>query len=263
MSTKLNYIDVGSGPTVLLIHGLAGDHTAWIPYIEALKANYRVIAFDNLGAGRSAPAPKGVALIDLAKETLALLDTLNVRSCHVVGRSMGGAVAQEMARLQPGRLDSIVLAASLAKLDAMGKRLIENMRDLIVWGRSWADWARMSSPSFISPKFFIEQPEQLAKVERLLSDEARDRDSYVNLANAVLAFDSTPWLNQVKTPTLIMAGRADPICSMICTQWMIDRLPHAKVEVFENCSHFFLMEEPKKSMETIKHWLETSSAPSP
>ncbi|MEY3710118.1 MAG: hypothetical protein RIQ67_1758 [Pseudomonadota bacterium] len=234
MTTRLNYVDVGSGPTVVLIHGLAGDHTAWNPYIEELKSKYRVIAFDNLGAGRSAPAPKG-------------------------GRSMGGAIAQEMARLQPKRLDSIVLAASLSKLDAMGKRLIENMRDLILWGRSWADWARMSSPSFISPKFFIEQPEQLAKVERLLSDESRDRDSYVNLANAVLAFDSTSWLSQMKTPTLIMAGRSDPICSMICTQWMIDRLPHAEVSIFDDCSHFFLMEEPKRSMDIIKGWLQKAT----
>ncbi|MEY3670205.1 MAG: hypothetical protein RL258_1601, partial [Pseudomonadota bacterium] len=187
------------------------------------------------------------------------LDTLQVQSCHVVGRSMGGAIAQEMARLQPKRLDSIVLAASLSKLDAMGKRLIENMRDLILWGRSWADWARMSSPSFISPKFFIEQPEQLAKVERLLSDESRDRDSYVNLANAVLAFDSTSWLSQMKTPTLIMAGRSDPICSMICTQWMIDRLPHAEVSIFDDCSHFFLMEEPKRSMDIIKGWLQKAT----
>jgi pimeloyl-ACP methyl ester carboxylesterase len=255
MTTKLHYVDVGTGPVIVLIHGLAGDHTAWTPYIQELKNSYRVIAFDNLGAGRSAAAPKGVTLKDLAHETLSLLDHLKVDSCHVIGRSMGGAVAQEMARLQSTRLESIVLAASLAKLDAMGKRLIENMRDLILWGRSWADWARMSSPAFISSKFFIEQPEQLAKVESLLSDESRDRDSYINLANAVLSFDSTAWLSQIKTPTMIMAGRMDPICSMVCTQWMIDRLPQAQVTLFDDSSHFFLMEEPQKSMATIKAWL--------
>ena len=255
MSANLHFVDVGSGQPVVLIHGLAGDHTAWTPYIEDLKRSYRVIAFDNLGAGRSSSAPKGVSMADLAKETLDLLDRLKIDDCHVVGRSMGGALAQEMARLQPGRIKSMVLVASLAKLDPTGKRLIENMRDLVVWGRSWADWARMSSPLFISPKFFNEQPAQVAKVEKLLDDESRDRDSYINLANAVLAFDSTDWLANIRMPTLVMAGKIDPICSMTSTKWMIERLPHAEVEIFEECSHFFLMEEMEKSSLIIKDWL--------
>ena len=256
MANPLHYVDVGTGEPLVLIHGLAGDHTAWLPYIEQFKSQYRVIAFDNLGAGRSAPAPKGVSLTDLATSTIALLDHLGVSSCHVVGRSMGGAVAQEMARMQPDRLKSMVFAASLAKLDPLGQRLIENMRDLILWGRSWSDWARMSLPMFVSPKFFNEKPEAMARVEKLLSDESRDKQSYVNLANAVLAFDSTPWLGQIKVPTFIMAGRVDPICSMTCTQWMIDRMPHAKVQIFEETSHFFLMEEPEASMSSIGSWLK-------
>lgn len=256
MVNRLHYLDIGSGEPVVLIHGLAGDHTAWLPYVNQLKSDFRVIAFDNLGAGRSPPAPQGVTLKDLARSTIELLDHLDVVDCHVVGRSMGGAVAQEMARLQPQRIKSMVLAASLAKLDPLGRRLIENMRDIILWGRTWADWARISVPAFISPDFFNRKPEALARVEALLSDESRDRQSYVNLANAVLSFDSTPWLSAVKTPTLIMAGRADPICSMTATQWMIDRLPEARIAIFEHSSHFFLMEEPEASMSAISSWLE-------
>jgi 3-oxoadipate enol-lactonase len=157
--------------------------------------------------------------------------------------------------MQPKRVKSMILTASLAKLDPLGKRLIENMRDLVLWGRSWEEWTRLSSPYFISSKFFNEQQEQVMKVERLLADESRDRESYVNLANGVLNFDSTSWLGSIKTPTLIMAGGLDPICSMMSTQWMIDRLPHAKVTIFEECSHFFLMEEPIKSMQLIQDWL--------
>lgn len=259
MSSKLHYIDVGSGEPVVFIHGLAGDHTAWVPYIEQFKKDYRVIAFDNVGAGRSMAAPLGVTMADLATTTLALLDDLKVDTCHIVGRSMGGAIAQEMARMQPARIKSIVLAASLAKLDPMGQRLIENMRDLVIWGRSWSEWAKMSSPYFISTKFFNEQQAQIAKVETLLSDDSRDRTSYINLANAVLAFDSTAWLTSIKTPTLIMAGGLDPICSMMSTQWMIDRLPHAKTAIFDECSHFFLMEEPQKSMQIIQDWFKSST----
>ena len=255
MNSKLHYIDVGSGEPVLFIHGLAGDHTAWMPYIEKFKKDYRVIAFDNLGAGRSFPAPKGLSMANLAESTLELLDKLNIDACHVVGRSMGGAVVQEMVRMQPKRVKSMILTASLAKLDPLGKRLIENMRDLVLWGRSWEEWTRLSSPYFISSKFFNEQQAQVLKVERLLADESRDRESYVNLANGVLNFDSTSWLGSIKTPTLIMAGGLDPICSMMSTQWMIDRLPHAKVSIFEECSHFFLMEEPIKSMQLIHDWL--------
>ena len=88
------YIDEGSGPAVVLIHGLAGDFSAWLAQIEVLRHAYRVIAFDNRGAGQSTQVDEPVSTADLARDTLGLMDYLQIAKAHVVGRSMGGAVAQ-------------------------------------------------------------------------------------------------------------------------------------------------------------------------
>jgi len=252
---KLHYVEEGKGYPIMLIHGLAGDHTAWTPYLAALKDSYRVIAFDNPGSGKSSSVPAGVKMADLAQATLALMDHLKVDAAHIIGRSMGGLMAQEMYFAQPQRIRSIAMAASLAKLDPLGDRLIRNMRDVLAWRKNWAEWARLSSPVFVSPKFFNENPDRMADIERLLSDESRDQVSYANLANSILAYDSLERVGSIKCPTLIMAGRLDPICSMTSTQWMVERMPHAEVVMFEHSSHFFLMEEAPKSMATIKQWL--------
>src|SRR5918911_2679682 len=91
---ELFHVEQGDGFPVLLIHGLAGDHTAWTPQLPALAERYRTIAFDNRGAGRSTQRDEPVTTEELARDTLALLDALEIDRAHVVGRSMGGAIAQ-------------------------------------------------------------------------------------------------------------------------------------------------------------------------
>ena len=86
----INYIEEGDGFPVVLIHGLAGDHTAWLPQVVALKDDYRVIAFDNPGSGDSSTVDDPATTADLADATLALMDRLGIERAHVIGRSMGG-----------------------------------------------------------------------------------------------------------------------------------------------------------------------------
>src|SRR3712207_695769 len=93
----LHYVEEGSGPPVILIHGLAGDHTAWRPQIEALRAEYRVIAFDNPGAGLSSKVEQPTSMREIAEAVLQLMQKLGIERAHIVGRSMGGAIGQEMA----------------------------------------------------------------------------------------------------------------------------------------------------------------------
>ena len=84
--------------------------------------------------------------------------------------------------------------------------------------------------------------------------------SYDYLATAVLEHDILDQLGAIETPALVMGGRYDPICSMTSQNWMMDVLPNARLEVFENSSHFFLMEEASRALEVIKSWLANNSS---
>lgn len=253
---RLHYLEEGGGFPLLLIHGLAGDHAAWKPQIEAFRGRHRVIAFDNRGAGRSTQVDEPVTTEDLARDTLALMDQLDVERAHVVGRSMGGAIAQHMALLQPDRVHTLVMCASFARLDPLGRRALTNMRETLQWSRSWSAWARHAIPYFVSPAFFNGNEAAVAQIEALIGDETRLPAAYDRTNEACLQHDTLDRLGEIRCPTLVMAGALDPVCSMTATRWMVERLPKAETVIFEKSSHFFLIEEREKSMATLASWLD-------
>ena len=123
-----------------------------------------------------------------------------------------------------------------------------------------AEWAPHAVFLFVSPAFFNENPELIARITELVGDEGRDMTSYDHLATACLEHDTLDRLGEVQTPTLVMGGRLDPICSMTAQNWMVEALPNAELEVFEKSSHFFLMEEAEKALASIKDWLAKNAA---
>jgi 3-oxoadipate enol-lactonase len=252
---EIFYREEGEGYPLVLIHGLAGDHQAWAPQIEAFRGRHRIVAFDNRGAGKSTQVDEPVTTAELAGDTLGLMDALRISRAHVVGRSMGGSIAQHIALRAPERVQSLVLCASFAKLDPLGVRVLTNMREVLEWRRSWADHARHSVPNFVSSDFFNTQPQRVAQIEQLIGGETRLPACYVRQNHACLEHDTLDELHRIACPTLILAGKKDPICSLTATRWMSERIPGAQTLVFEHGSHFFLVEEPEKFQTTLAEWL--------
>lgn len=250
----VNYIEEGDCFPVVLIHGLAGDHTAWLPQIDQFKDRYRVVAMDNPGSGDSTAVDSPTSTEELADTMIALMDNLGIEKAHVVGRSLGGLIGQHMALRAPDRMQSMILAASTPRVDRIGRRILENMREVLEWRDNWVDWARHSAHMFVSPAFYNDNPEAIARIEALVGNEARSKVSYVNLNNTALAHDTADRLGEISCPTLIMAGRQDPICSMHGTNELSEGIANSETVIFEDSSHFFLMEEYAKSMDTLETW---------
>lgn len=252
----IHYEERGSGFPLLLIHGLAGDHHAWDPLMELWQRRFRVIAPDNRGAGKSTQVDEAITTRDIALDMLALMDALDVRTAHVIGRSMGGAVAQHLALLAPERVTSLVLCASFARLDAFGARVLANMREVLEVTGSWAAHARHSVQNFVSAEFFDAHPERVRAIEELIGGEQRLPACYIRQNHACLEHDTLDALKAIRCPTLVLAGGRDPICPPVCAQWMRDGIAGAKLVVFERSSHFFLMEEPERFVRIVDEWLD-------
>ena len=255
-SYEIHYVDEGSGFPVVLIHGLAGDHTAWAAPMQSWSRDHRVLAFDNRGAGKSTQVDEPISTEDMARDTLALMDEVGIERAHVVGRSMGGAIAQHIALMQPERVHTLVVLASFAKLDPVGVRVLTNMRQVLEWRDDWADHARHSVANFVSPAFFNENPDTIAQIEGLIGGETRLPACYVRQNHACLEHDTLDRLAEIACPTLILAGGRDPICSLTSTSWMQDGFPNAESVIFEESSHFFLIEQPERFMDVMGGWLE-------
>jgi 3-oxoadipate enol-lactonase len=257
---ELYYVDQGEGFPVLLIHGLAGDHTAWNSQLEAWSRSYRVISPDSRGAGKSTQRDEFLTLEDLAGDFIKLLDSLKIERCHVVGRSMGGCIGQIIARRRPALVHTLTMLASCAKFDPLGRRTLENMREALLWRGSWEDHARHSVANFVSQRFFNEERERLAIVEGIIASSTRLPACYVHQNYAALAHDSLDWLHEIKCPVMIMSGRDDPLGGPMATKWMIERLPQVEWEEFEGCSHFFMIEQPEHFMASMGQWLTRHTA---
>lgn len=252
---EIHYVEKGSGHPVVLIHGLAGDHAAWAAPMEAWSRDHRVLAFDNRGAGQSTQVDEPISTEDMARDTLALMDEAGIDRAQVVGRSMGGAIAQHMALMAPDRVHTLALLASFAKLDPVGVRVLTNMREVLEWRGDWADHARHSVANFVSPRFFNENLETVAQIEGLIGGETRLPACYVRQNHACLEHDTLARLGDIGCPILILAGGSDPICSLTATGWMQDGFPDAEAVVFEGSSHFFLIEQPERFMSVMGDWL--------
>src|SRR5581483_8431240 len=126
------YVEAGAGEPLVLVMGLGGDHLAWGFQLRPFAERYRVIAFDNRGAGRTDAPDVPYTTPLMASDTLALMDTLGIERAHVLGVSMGGMIAQEMALAAPERIHTLHLACTLARPDTYLRALLDAWRQVRV-----------------------------------------------------------------------------------------------------------------------------------
>lgn len=252
---RLHVVEEGIGHPVVLIHGLAGDAGAWRPQMDALASRYRTVAFDNRGAGRSTQRDEPITLEGMAQDTLVLLESLEIEQAHIVGRSMGGAIAQHLALMAPERITSLVLCASFAKLDPLGHRVLTNMREVLEWRGNWHDHARHSIANFLSADYLNHHPAEVEQILDLIGGESRLPACYVAQNHACLMNDTLDQLPQITAPALVLSGDLDPICSSTATQWLDAGLPNSTSHVFAGTSHFFMREQPREFLEVLLDWL--------
>src|SRR5262245_34030048 len=121
----LYYEEYGEGEPLLCVMGLAADTLAWALQVPAFSAAHRTVIFDNRDVGQSSMASGGYDVTDMAGDALGLADALGLDSFHLLGLSMGGTIAQEMALTAPGRVRTLTLAVTFANAGAWGRKLGE------------------------------------------------------------------------------------------------------------------------------------------
>ncbi|MBT3349713.1 MAG: alpha/beta fold hydrolase [Nitrospinaceae bacterium] len=255
---ELYYEESGAGTPVVLIHGLAGDCSGWQSQIKVLEKNYRVIALDNRGAGRSSAPDYPYTTRHFADDTIGLMDALGVSEpAHVIGRSMGGAIAQEMAINYPGRVRSMLITASFGKLDRYGYQILYNFNE-VVKAQGYPAAAKHQSLFFFPPLYFNENQELLDAFEAGLGNTDRPIHGYSNSTNACLTHDALDRLGQVKCPTYVLAGGEDVLCSVGAARQIAERVPGSRIKIYEDASHFFLIQCFEESMTDIKYFLDAN-----
>ena len=237
----------GAGPPLLLIQGLGYARWGWEPVVEPLARSFDVILFDNRGIGKS-DAPAGpYTAAQMAGDALQVLDEAGVDRAHVIGTSLGGMIAQELALAHPERIDKLVLACTTpggpdsVPMPEQTVKLLQNGASL----REFVENALAPDPSS-------------EIVERILFHReatAQPLEAWSAQAAAGMGFDAFDRIEGIRAPTLILHGTEDVVVDSRNTALLAGRIPDVRVELFPGTGHLFFWEKPDRFVAAVEEFL--------
>lgn len=249
---SVHWIDRGRGSCVVLLHGLGGDVGFWAAEIEDLAAEFRVIAIDARGSGLSSSAQDGLTIADLADDVAAVMDDASVTDAAVIGFSLGGLVAQELALRHPKRVRSLVLASTYACMNQQARLFLDAVADVYGKGASARQMFELIAPWLFSTEF-VEDPAH-ADFFDLPDGAAEDqtREDWLRLYAAQQAFDGRELLSAITAPTLVIHGALDHLVSSTDATLLVDRIPDSTLHTVSGAGHLLNVEAPAEFLDAVR-----------
>lgn len=251
----LYYEEHGSGGEALLwLHGSSGSHLGWAQVYPAFTSQYRCILYDHRDAGQSSASPRPYSIRDLADDAARLLDHLDVARAHVVGFSMGGAVAQELAINYPDRVLSLALIASY---DAGDPRGADNLHSWALMRKTFTpeQFARATAPWVLTYREYLIPGFVDGWIRRALENPLRMSEAaYERQQEAVFGHDATDRLDRIMAPCLVVNGDDDILTPLRFAHTLTQRIPQARLEVIPEVGHGLLGVKPAAVADTLRRF---------
>lgn len=258
---ELYYERAGSGEPLLLIQGMSGTHAAWgRPFREALEAEFECIVFDNRGIGLSDRVEEPFTIAELAADTAGLLDVLGIETAHVLGISMGGMIAQELALAHPERLRSLTLGCTYC--GGPGSQLMDptdfqGLAAAMASGIQDRVFRAMYELN-LSPGFRADEARYAEFVAMAESTPSPQRTVQLQL-QAILGHDTSARLPGLATPTLVVHGSVDRVLGYPNGPLIASLLPDARLQTLEDVGHMFWWEQPERAAGLIREHAFTAA----
>ncbi|WP_033290964.1 alpha/beta fold hydrolase [Amycolatopsis jejuensis] len=247
------------GEPVLLVTGTSTSIGHWTPAIlEGLAADRRVIVYDHRGMGGSSAYTEPVSMASLAADAIALLDELGVGPVHVVGWSLGSAVAQELALARPDLVASLVLYGTWARGNEFQRSLTAGLRS--PWAHGDLEGGIAALGVAFSPEF-LDSPEfgqVITAVLPLFPQTEEQIQAVVRQWDADLAHDILDRLPAIDRPTTVLVGEQDILTPPRQSRTVADAIPDAEFVLVEGpgASHSLHVERPDEWLEHVRAHLE-------
>ncbi|MDR0508476.1 MAG: alpha/beta hydrolase, partial [Candidatus Methanoplasma sp.] len=203
---KMNYEVSGTGEPVVLITGLGGDIPFWNGMISLLSDRYMVITFDNRGSGLTEYPDEPFDMKDMAGDVVSLLDRLGAKKAHVLGWSMGGNVAQEVALTFPERVASLTLVSTYMRRPARSSYAINAMLDSVRSGGDLEYLYKIIQSYCMTEEAFRTREEKDIDTPGLVTSTL---EQFASQMAALDGFDSRMRAKLIRAPTRIIHGNAD------------------------------------------------------
>jgi 3-oxoadipate enol-lactonase len=239
-SPALHYdVHGAEGSPVLLIMGFGMRGSMWQPQLEGLSPRHRVVTFDHRGIGESAPVQGSMTMAELAADALRVADAAGFHTMHVVGVSLGGMIAQELALAAAGRVRSLTLVATQAGGALGWLPTLEGVRLFLKANRSSGPGRLRALEELLYPRAFLETCDRRALAQRTGATVTLLAAKATRLAQlrAVLQHDTRRRLSRLRMPTLIVRPGLDVLIRPQRSDELSRLIPHARVLRYDDAGH--------------------------
>ncbi|MGZ8447841.1 MAG: alpha/beta fold hydrolase [Candidatus Deferrimicrobiaceae bacterium] len=235
---RMYYEEHGSGFPVLMINGLGSDHLEWLHQLPAFEARFRVVVFDNRGTGRSGVPPGPYTTERMADDAAVLLGVLGIPRAHVLGVSLGGMIAQEVALRHPDQVDRLVLGCTGPGGELSVRPVPAAMAAFAVAkGEDPEAELRRMLPFLYTDACIRERPEEIEGFVRRRLDHPTSPEGYLAQLSAAVTHDASSRLEKIRARTLVITGDADRLVNWENSLRLAGRIPGARLVVLPGAPH--------------------------
>ena len=242
--------------------GLGATYQLWQPLRDALsERGIPTLAYDNPGIGGSSTPRLPRTMAGLARLVVSMLNRLGYAKVDVLGVSMGGAIAQELARQAPERIRKLVLAATLPGWGGVPGN--PRAMSILMTPRRYYDQAYLErvAPTLYGGRI-RQQPELLREQKHARFTRPPTVRGYAYQLFASVGWTSLPWLSCIETPTLVLAGDDDPITPAVNGRIIASRMPNARLHVLKGAGHLFVVHSVDRVLPPLLDFLDEPLAAS-
>jgi pimeloyl-ACP methyl ester carboxylesterase len=246
----------GDGEPLVLIHGLSLDSSWWINQLPVFSQTYQVIVFDNRGVGQTESPDSPYSTEMMADDTVALLKSLNITTAHILGVSMGGMIAQQIALKYPEIVKSLILATTAAKFPARAKHLTRLWLKMVEQQVSPETRLREVCLWVFTNKFFEDEEQVTTAVNLGLNQpHPQPERGFAGQVAALLQHDTQDRLSQITVPTLVLVGKEEILIPVSFSAELAANIPNAELVVSERGGHNYWAETPELFNQAVMQFL--------
>jgi len=254
----LAYEVKGEGEPLLFVHGLGYDRFGWGKLPELLAEDFLVVVFDNRGVGDS-DVPEGpYAVSQMAEDAVAVLDAAGIDSAHVLGVSLGGYIAQELALTHPERLRKLVLASTAPggpRSVPMPDAGLAAFSRFPTMGREAG--LRLMVETSLGAYGVREQPELVEEIYRYRLERGPTLAGWQSQAYGGATFDAYDRVPGIAAETLVLQGSADNVVDARNADLLVELIPGARLELIPDRGHLLVWQEAERLAPIVKAFLQS------
>ncbi|HCW52128.1 MAG TPA: alpha/beta hydrolase [Clostridiales bacterium] len=256
---EMYYEVMGHGRPLVMIMGLSGNCDWWDPQtLEELGRDFRILIFDNRDAGRTTGPDTPYTIRDMALDTVGLMDRVGFEKAHVLGLSMGGMIAQELALGHPERVDRLVLGCTTPGTKGVAPSA-EVLSELLASreGLSLAEVAQRMIRLLFTPEWVEANADRLPEALARLGAHPISSAGYARQLGAISSFDTLDRLRQIEASTLVLHGDRDILVPPENGRILAREIPDARLVILPDCAHGFVTERPDLFVQAVRDFLLT------